>query len=160
MPVLEHILVPLDGSLLAEAAIHYIRRICASQSQICLLSVVQLPATTFVPSEKCANKLDRILADARHYLKEQANLLAEDGYHIETRTHLGDAATIIVEVARNQPADLIVMSTHGFSGLRDQELGGVTQQVLNTAPCPVFVIPSREQPIPKPTGARRIELSL
>jgi nucleotide-binding universal stress UspA family protein len=158
--MLEHILVPLDGSPLAEAAIHYIRHVCASRSQIYLLSVVQLPDTTFVPSVKSADKLDRILTDARHYLAEQAEQLTEAGYHVETRTHLGDAATIIVEIARQQPADIIMMSTHGYSGLRDRALGSVTQQVLNTAPCPVFIIPSREQPVPKLTGTKRIELTL
>jgi nucleotide-binding universal stress UspA family protein len=56
----------------------------------------------------------------------------------ETRVEVGDAADRIVAVAREKEASMIVMSTHGRSGLFGSLLGGVAEKVLRQAPCPVF----------------------
>jgi nucleotide-binding universal stress UspA family protein len=54
----------------------------------------------------------------------------------------GDAAPEIVEVARQTPCDLIVMGTHGRTGLGRAFMGSVAEQVLRTAPCPVLTVKS------------------
>jgi nucleotide-binding universal stress UspA family protein len=58
---------------------------------------------------------------------------------------LGDAHALIVKWARDKAADLIVMSTHGRSGLPRMLLGSVTEKVLRSASCPVLAIPSHER---------------
>ena len=52
----------------------------------------------------------------------------------------GKAATKVVDAARNWPADLIVMGTHGRNAVANVLIGSVAQQVLHHAPCPVMVL--------------------
>jgi nucleotide-binding universal stress UspA family protein len=58
---------------------------------------------------------------------------------VMARVELGSAAELIVQVAREEKADLIVMSTHGHDSLRDRVLGSQTEHVVRAAPCPVLV---------------------
>lgn len=58
----------------------------------------------------------------------------------ETRVRRGPAASGIVETARELPADLVAMTTHGRSGLTNALLGSVTERVVRTAPCPVLTV--------------------
>ena len=58
----------------------------------------------------------------------------------------GRAAQTIVEVARQRHVDLIVMGTHGRSGVAHLLLGSVTEKVLRTAPCPVLAVRAVESP--------------
>ena len=60
------------------------------------------------------------------------------------RVRTGSAATEIIEVAAALPADLIVISTHGHTGLKHVWLGSVTEQVVRRAPCPVLVVREHE----------------
>jgi nucleotide-binding universal stress UspA family protein len=61
------------------------------------------------------------------------------GTRIAARVELGSAADQIIQTARTEKADLIVMSTHGHDSLRDRVLGSQTERVIRTAPCPVLV---------------------
>ena len=65
--------------------------------------------------------------------------------NVEQIVELGDAPTLIVNWAKDKAADLIVMSTHGRSGLQRMLLGSVTEKVLRSASCPVLAIPSHER---------------
>jgi nucleotide-binding universal stress UspA family protein len=65
----------------------------------------------------------------------------------------GDVASAIVDTAAAERADLIVMSTHGYSGLTRWVLGNVTEKVLRTAPCPVLAIRT-------PNSIRQVAITL
>ena len=65
--------------------------------------------------------------------------------NVQQLVEMGDAHTLIVNWARDKAADLIVMSTHGRSGLPRMILGSVTEKVLRSAACPVLAIPSHER---------------
>jgi len=65
--------------------------------------------------------------------------------NVQQIVEMGDAHTLIVNWARDKAADLIVMSTHGRSGLPRMLLGSVTEKVLRSASCPVLAIPSHER---------------
>lgn len=65
--------------------------------------------------------------------------------NVQQIVEMGDAHTLIVNWARDKAADLIVMSTHGRSGLPRMLLGSVTEKVLRSAACPVLAIPSHER---------------
>jgi nucleotide-binding universal stress UspA family protein len=65
--------------------------------------------------------------------------------NVQQIVELGDARTLIVNWAKDNAADLIVMSTHGRSGLPRMILGSVTEKVLRSAACPVLAIPSHER---------------
>jgi len=62
----------------------------------------------------------------------------------ETSVRSGQPAFEIIEAAKVLPADLIIMSTHGRTGLKHVFLGSVTEHVVRQAPCPVLVVRDRE----------------
>lgn len=57
---------------------------------------------------------------------------------------MGEPQSVIVQLAKKEESDLIVISTHGRSGLPRMMLGSVTEKVIRSAPCPVLAIPSHE----------------
>ncbi len=80
----------------------------------------------------------------RQYCEHHLSSVSE-GLNIQQIVELGDAHTLIVKWARDKAADLIVMSTHGRSGLPRMFLGSVTEKVLRSAASPVLAIPSHER---------------
>lgn len=80
----------------------------------------------------------------RQFLEQQLASAAAD-LKVQQIVELGDAHSLIVNWARDKAADLIVMSTHGRSGLPRMILGSVTEKVLRSASCPVLAIPSHER---------------
>ena len=73
----------------------------------------------------------------------------DPGLPVEHRLEQGDAAEAILRLAREYGADLIVMGTHGRTGLRRLLMGSVAEQVMRAAPCPVLTI---NRPFPKVTA--------
>ena len=147
----KHLLVPLDGSALAESAIDYARQITQPGATITLLTAVDVPEyaiTTFyaggVLSEPArqSSTTEHMLPHAREYLNAISNKLEEAGWKVRVETVVGDAAHTIIDTAVNENIDTIVMSTHGRSGINRWLFGSVTQKVLAAAPCPVLVIPN------------------
>lgn len=79
--------------------------------------------------------------------KELAKLVVDevrDEVPVDTLVLVGSPARQIIETARSLPADLIVISTHGRTGLKHVFLGSVTEHVVQQAPCPVLVVRERE----------------
>jgi nucleotide-binding universal stress UspA family protein len=65
----------------------------------------------------------------------------------DTMVRTGSPAGEIVSIAKTLPADLIVISTHGRTGLKHAFMGSVAERVVQTAPCPVLVVREREREI-------------
>lgn len=153
--MLKNIVLPLDGSELSEQAIPYAQQIIGNAGQINLLTVVDVPSfpshTIYpvpiaVPEPDYMTVVDDMIANARDYIDNLAKRLQSQGYNVKTVVKSGDPAVGILEVAQNEEADAIVMSTHGRSGMSKWLFGSVTQKILSAMPCPVFVIPGvREQ---------------
>jgi nucleotide-binding universal stress UspA family protein len=80
----------------------------------------------------------------REFMEEQLVSVGAD-LNVQPVVEMGDAHTLIVNWARDKAVDLIVMSTHGRSGLPRMLLGSVTEKVLRSASCPVLAIPSHER---------------
>lgn len=144
--MLSHILIPLDGSKLAEHALRPIKHFLKPGGQVTLLSVVSdassLPQVGDAP-------LDR-------YLEQIAARLRLDGFSAQIEIVAGDPADSIVTRAQQLGVDLIVMCTHGRSGLEKLLYGSVTSRVLAVTTCPVLVIPNRvrqERPQSEASGA-------
>ncbi len=62
---------------------------------------------------------------------------------VRTVTARGRAATEIARIAREEDLDLLVLGTHGRTGVRHVALGSVAEETLRIAPCPVLVVPRR-----------------
>jgi len=86
------------------------------------------------------SRADQLRAE-HHQLQERSEQLRAEG--IETEALLVEGPTIetILEKARDLPADLIVLGSHGKGALKSALLGSVSQGVLRKAPCPLLVIP-------------------
>lgn len=143
------ILVPLDGSELAEWALPTALKLAqAVQGEVILLRST-IPVYTTMPA--IANEYDwvwpeyareQMRTEAREYLEEIKESHALPEVSIQTMNVEGDAASMIVDTAVDQAVDLIVMSTHGWSGFKRWMLGSVTEHVLHTGCCPVLAIRS------------------
>ncbi len=138
------ILVPLDGSKLAEQAIPYATELCKGSTEVTLFQVVHLPLNLAAPDVNIATPLpdpQELLQEALDYLEGLAGSLREDGINVKTAAVERDVvAEAIVDYAKEHNSDLIVMTTHGRSGLSRLVFGSVAESVLRHAPCPVLLI--------------------
>lgn len=141
------ILVPLDGSLLAEGVLPYVHILGGQlQSRVQLLRVAD-PALSYV---NYSGDFDTYYVPVDHeeeaqiYLETTAEPLRKDGMAVSTAVHHGisPAECILGEAARD-PSTLIAMSTHGRSGLSRWLIGSVTDKVLQAARNPLFIVRAR-----------------
>lgn len=139
------LLVPLDGSSLAENALEPAAAIARHQKgEIFLVTVpIHYPITAAgsigyglaVPEQTFDLRRD----EAEIYLRQVKSRLEPD-LHVQVITPEGDVAGSIIDLATAEDVDLIVMTTHGYSGFTRWMLGSITERVLRGAPCPVLVI--------------------
>jgi nucleotide-binding universal stress UspA family protein len=81
--------------------------------------------------------------EASQLTEKVAKSLAASGLSTETVVHDGDPRSVIVDEAENWKADLIVVGSHGYTGIKKWLLGSVAQSVVSHAPCSVEVVRSR-----------------
>lgn len=143
---LEKILVPLDGSALAEAALAAaLETAQASGARLLLLRAAH--AHTF-PGVDPTDAEVRVVGEAETYLRGLAERLATQGVaDVQTSVWYGPAPEAIVEAARFHRVDLIVMSTHGRSGLGRLILGSVAEAVLRGTRTPILLVRAPEAPV-------------
>jgi nucleotide-binding universal stress UspA family protein len=132
------ILIPLDGSDRSERALPYARRLAdASGARLVLLRVV--PPTLF-PDRPDPEAEAKALSDASAYVDAFVPR-AEGDPSVEAIAYVGDAVAAIIDEAHARPATLIVMSTHGRSGVSRLAHGSVASEVIRRAQVPVLVVP-------------------
>jgi nucleotide-binding universal stress UspA family protein len=139
--VSRRVLVPLDGSDLAESVIPALLDIArALDLHLVLLHVVPVLVPDAVEgSAQTVEATTRTLhEEATSYLRGASARLADQA-RVETRVRTGDAATEIVEEARDGHADLIAMTTHGRSGVSRLVFGSVAETVLRRTTVPVLL---------------------
>jgi nucleotide-binding universal stress UspA family protein len=136
--VYERILVPLDGSALAETAlVHAVQMAEIFQAELILLRVAFVP--TFPGSDTTAAQ-HAALAESEAYLERIASALSSRGLTIHTVVRSGKAAETIVEHALQQKVSVIVMATHGHHGVDQWPLGSIADKVLRSMQVPVLLI--------------------
>jgi universal stress protein A len=140
---LRKILVPVDFSPNCQESILYARHFAEQfEAEICLLHVVEPVVVTndfgYVPI--LPNDLEeQRLEGAGKELRTLANSLGA-GVAVESKVLLGRAWKEITDAARTLPADLLIVSTHGFTGIKHALLGSVAEKIVRHAPCPVLVV--------------------
>jgi nucleotide-binding universal stress UspA family protein len=140
----ETILVPLDGSELAEQALPH----AAALAKTLKLKIVLVRATSTLADltsdgfyETTQMLIDALEKEAIDYLDQQVAALRQQGLEDVDRCHLtGSAASEIIDFARETPCSFIAMCTHGRSGVQRWALGSVTGYVVSHAAVPVLVI--------------------
>lgn len=143
---LKSILVPVDFSPAGQAALKYGHRFAEQfGAKVHLLYVIEpipYPDFAFVP----AMETDATVRAARAKLEQLAQ---KEGFNPATLAacvvRIGSPFQEIVEAARSLKTDLIIVSTHGYSGLKHVLLGSTAERVVRHAPCPVLVVRQRER---------------
>ena len=132
------ILAPLDGSEFSECSLAHIRAIATGCNvpEVVLLRVVeplsrQASTVYAVMGEDSIAKIERRdRAEVENYLSQMADKLKKEGIAVQTVVAHGVSADEILNYAQNNQVDLIIMSTHGRSGISRWAFGSVTDKVL------------------------------
>ena len=151
----DHILVPLDGSALAECVLpHAVALARAFESRLTLLQVLEHPSSSSQTRPVDAVDWHFGKAEARRYLDEITTRLRETGLRTENTLLEGQAAERIIEFARDQDANLIVLSSHGRSGLSGWNVSSVVQKIILRACIPIMIVRAYQPETRNLTGLR------
>jgi nucleotide-binding universal stress UspA family protein len=143
------ILVPLDGSTLAEAALpRAVELARAAEARLLLLRAAE--AHTLPGLDPTAAQI-QVVEDADTYLTDVAERVSTLGVrNIDTSVWYGAPATAILEATRLRKPDLIVMTTHGRSGLERLIFGSVAETVLRSTTTPILLVRPAGAPVEAP----------
>lgn len=155
------ILVPLDGSRLAESVLPYVEllakqhgaetievvllRICEPESMLSQASFYLTPSsyppkTPISWEDYVKQETARFEVDCNKYVKNIGKQLAEAGLRVRAEVRAGKPAEEIVAYATKNPHSLVVMATHGRSGLTKWAYGSVTDKVLHAISIPILLV--------------------
>jgi nucleotide-binding universal stress UspA family protein len=134
--MIEKMVVPLDGSLLAEAILPQIRRVLyRNDSEVILVYAVEPPAV-----ESSMPMVEAQLGAAREYLMAQLERLEQSGVRVKQVVRMGSPARVILEVVEEQKATMIALATHGFSGVKRFLFGSVAEEIVRKSLVPVLLL--------------------
>jgi universal stress protein A len=143
---IKRILVPVDFSLDSDAALHFAVGIAQQLgASVHLLHVVEnrlaagMWSADAYTAEVPGLQVD-VVRDAQERLERMIPTIAGVRFGLEHDVRVGQAAATIVEFAKDELSDLIVMGTRGRTGLAHALTGSVAEQVVRTAPCPVVTL--------------------
>jgi nucleotide-binding universal stress UspA family protein len=136
----DRVLVPLDGSPLAEMAIPKALELLSDRPGSTLILLRAVEATTLPGSDPTEAQV-AVVHEAESYLANMAARLSERGIvRVVRSVWYSSAVKAIVEAARVRRVDVIVMSTHGRSGLRRVMRGSVAESVLRLTRTPILLV--------------------
>jgi len=141
-------LVPLDGSAFAEAALPHASALArAFDGTISLLRVVEPPtsALTLAEASLLPPTSEASIQEAESYLAGMAERLRDSGFSVQTAVREGWPADVIVHQSAMSEQGLIVMATHGRTGVARLLLGSVALQVVRRSSLPVMLVRPAQQ---------------
>lgn len=139
-------LVPLDGSMVAEAILPQFLRLAhplgmdVALVRVVVPAAIKSAATEEAPAGNAAPTMERMLDEADRYLRSVAALPVFEGLKVMTTVRTGEPPDEIIASAREIGADVIAMTTHGRTGLKRLLFGSVAEAVLRMADVPVFML--------------------
>jgi nucleotide-binding universal stress UspA family protein len=138
------ILVPLDGSELAEAVIPHVMYLAQlSGAEALLLEVLPKVVDVIGPPQDRVfidEQWDALQARANAYLTTVSRRRDWGSTRVRIAVESGDAANVILGVAAREQSDLVALATHGLSGVQRLMLGSVAEKVVLAASMPVLLI--------------------
>lgn len=141
----EKILVPLDGSELAEVVLPHVKAIASAgdTKKVILLRIVEpLPAGT-PPAVDCEVVQEAGVKAAREYLAGIQARLSREGLDVETRVLTGRPADTIADFVQREKVGLVALATHGRSGVSRWVFGSVADKLVRSLSVPVLLIRPR-----------------
>ncbi|MCX6004426.1 MAG: universal stress protein [Chloroflexi bacterium] len=147
-----NVLVPLDGSELAESVLKHLkelnRQLVKNKTDVILIRVCEVfaPPISYPPpmSMSWEEYLDyetrRCKQICQDYLDKIQGSLHRYGLKIRSEVPEGNPAEVLIDYANKNPVDLIIMSTHGRTGINKWAFGSIAEKVLRGARCPILLI--------------------
>jgi nucleotide-binding universal stress UspA family protein len=146
------ILVPLDGSELAECVLPHVESIVkgSNTNSIVFIRVVEPVVLPVADGEYFSSNVwtqieSQEKATAVNYLNDIVNRVQYEGINVEAKVILGRVAESIIDYAVKNDIDLIIIATHGRSGVNRWLRGSVANRVLHAVRSPILIIPPPEQ---------------
>lgn len=141
---IRQIVAPTDFSEYSKQAIAYAYELAQTfGAKLLLLHVVELPAypaEVFLPLSEGTTLLDDLERQGHLDLAQLLPKVEDGKVEVGRQVMVGTPYDKIIEVAKAEKADLIVMATHGRTGISHLFMGSVAEKVVRTAPCPVLTI--------------------
>ena len=141
----KHILVPLDGSLLAERVVAPVLELALkTKARITLIHIIEESA----PEKIHGDYHIKTGEEAEKYLERIALVFRAEKIEVNTHVHtrkVGDIIASLVEHAKEINHDLIVLCAHGESGWKDRLVGSIAQQVIGLGKLPVLLLQPEER---------------
>lgn len=143
------VLVPLDGSELAECTLSHVKNLFKDGfvGEVTLLNIVNfdIPWAQLRSEQHHVIDLDSIrkpiFAESRKYLAEIESRLVSEGIKVKTESlEANRPADTITEYAKEKGMDMIIIGTHGYTGLKKLMMGSVASGVLHQSHVPVLLI--------------------
>ena len=146
--MIKRVLIPLDGSELAERAVpHLLRFITSERTELLLMTALSSSVFPLLSDKMRSLTSERIVLSDESEASEQIQMIAQQlvqrGFRVESQFLPGAAAECILHLSEKANVDLIAMSTHGRTGIELALLGSVADKVVRNARSPVFIVPSK-----------------
>ena len=147
----QRILVPIDFSEHSKRTISYATRFASRyNANVLLLHVFEIPDYVVAPygrgqqaSDRSKSQIDAAEQDARESLAAFENQLLNAGLQVKAYVRVGYPFDEIVQMANHFDVDLIIIGSHGYTGIRRLLVGSTAQRVVERASCPVLVVKER-----------------
>jgi nucleotide-binding universal stress UspA family protein len=142
---IRRILVPVDFSEAAPTLVRYAMEIVRGRgAAVRLFHVIEAPVSAHVPV-RAGKRAGAAAGDVLELAEERLEALAAGikGLRVDSHVAFGDPAKEILREAAEWNADVVVVATHGRSGIRRALLGSVAEEVVRGSRCPALVVPRR-----------------
>lgn len=152
---IKKILAPVDLSSLSKLGLRYALEIAQTQeAEVVVYNILTVEETPFPQGAeewvakqtelpKVKRTLDRRRKQLERFIADEFPNVKNNKVRLEVE--IGTPYKKIVEKAQREGADMIVMSTHGRTGVMHMLIGSVTERVVRRAPCPVLSVPPPQQ---------------
>jgi nucleotide-binding universal stress UspA family protein len=136
------VLVPLDGSELAECALPEVMKLARGGmvGDVILLNVVDIPSLWVAEGLDVLKLKNALLDKAQEYLSGVQSRLSKDGLNVRDVVMEGKTAQTIIDYSRQNAVEMLVLATHGYTGMKQLMFGSVALRVLHDAHVPVLLI--------------------
>jgi len=138
----QKVLVPLDGSKLAEGALPQVVNLARGGGvrEIILLNVVDIPSSLLSEGFDFIALEQAQVVKGENYLDNLSTQLKQEGLEVKTVVMTGKAAQSIIQYSQDNGVDLIIIGTHGYTGMKRLMFGSVALRVLHDAHVPVLLV--------------------
>lgn len=149
---IKRILIPTDFSKPSLKALDYAINFAeARNAELLLVHVIEpIRHTRLIPD--ISELLEQHRAEAAEKIADLVKRAQRRHRKCGSEIHFGIPYDVIASVARKWKADLIIIATHGYTGLYHLFLGSVAERVVRIAECPVLTVRAAETPLPKERG--------